>query len=512
MKIHERMSEKRYFYMIVFLAVILFVLSGCEKQQPESESADSIPTINIGISARTGLSKNLSEVNQTLGDLTEEKIGVRARLVWTGLNSSQGNSYYKNRQLGVDILNISFNQFENYRQKNLLLNMEPYMAEVLALQEVLDEKTDLPEDEREGVYGIPKPLSDIHTNGVILNRTYVEKYHMDISNIHKPEDLEPLLDIIKKERPDVVPWALEKRGNAVVERSPIADILDGCLAGILYEGTDDTVCNIYESDAYTKRVELAKRWQEKGYLAKDVITNIEAGQTQVIAGDAFAAEFVIKPDEMQYEESLYGDKVIIIPFDNRPVLDTEDDWVTVWSIFSETKYPEEAVKVLGLLYSDEDVLNTILYGVEGMHYEVQEDGSFAFPSGINSSNVGYFCSTKWQFNTPKAGIWSGMSDDLEGDFKTFIASANISPAYGFWLDESRITVDIQKLKEIVSRYKKNLNIGLGADGKDVDTYLEEFRKELREAGSEELVKEVRDQYQAWKTKKEYDVGVKSPQL
>ena len=79
MKIHERMSEKRCFYMIAFLAVILFVLSGCEKQQPESESADSIPTINIGISARTGLSKNLSEVNQTLGDLTEEKICVRAR-------------------------------------------------------------------------------------------------------------------------------------------------------------------------------------------------------------------------------------------------------------------------------------------------------------------------------------------------------------------------------------------------------------------------------------------------
>ena len=132
MKIHERMSEKRCFYMIVFLAVILFVLSGCEKQQPESESVDSIPTINIGISARTGLSKNLSEVNQTLGDLTEEKIGVRARLIWTGLNSSQGNSYYKNRQLGVDILNIYFNQFENYRQKNLLLDMEPYMAEAAA--------------------------------------------------------------------------------------------------------------------------------------------------------------------------------------------------------------------------------------------------------------------------------------------------------------------------------------------------------------------------------------------
>ena len=39
-----------------------------------------------------------------------------------------------------------------------------------------------------------------------------------------------------------------------------------------------------------------------------------------------------------------------------------------------------------------------------------------------------------------------------------------------------------------------------------------FEKSSGEAGSEELVKEVRDQYQAWKTKKEYDVGVKSPQL
>lgn len=88
MKIHERMSGKRCFYMILFLVVLLFALSGCEKRREESEEADAVPTINIGISARTGLSKNLSEVNQTLGDLTEEKIGVRARLVWTGLNSS----------------------------------------------------------------------------------------------------------------------------------------------------------------------------------------------------------------------------------------------------------------------------------------------------------------------------------------------------------------------------------------------------------------------------------------
>ena len=429
--------------VLLFMTIIL-LLCGCSAQK-EQIPDEEVPTVNIGITARTGLSKDLYTVNQKLGDLTEKKAGVRAQLVWTGLNSSYGNSYYKNRQMGVDILNIYYNQFEEYCEKSLLLDLEPYLGKDSCLREILKEKT---------------------------------------------------------ERPDVVPWALEKRTNAVIERSPIADVLDGCLSGILYEGTDDAVCNVYESDAYTKRVELAKRWQEKGYLADNILTNIEPGQTQVISGEAFAAEFVVKPDEMQYEESIYGDKVIIIPFDRPPVLDTEDDWITVWSIFSETKYPEEAVKVLELLYNDEEVLNMILYGVEGLHYEVEEDGSFSFPDGVTENNVGYTCSVKWQFNTPKAGIWSGMSEDLEKDFKEFEASAEVSPAYGFWLDESKITVDMQKIKAIVSGYKKFLNVGMTERGLSTEAYLEEFRQKLREAGSEQLVKEVSKQYQAWKKEKE----------
>ena len=164
--------------------------------------------------------------------------------------------------------------------------------------------------------------------------------------------------------------------------------------------------------------------------------------------------------------------------------------------------PEEAVKVLGLLYNDEEVLNVILYGVEGLHYEVEEDGSFSFPDGVTENNVGYTCSVKWQFNTPKAGIWSGMSEDLEKDFAEFEASAEVSPAYGFWLDESKITVDMQKIRAIVSEYRKFQNAGMTEDGQSMEAYLEEFRQKLREAGSEQLVKEVSKQYQAWKKEKE----------
>ena len=95
-----------------------------------------------------------------------------------------------------------------------------------------------------------------------------------------------------------------------------------------------------------------------------------------------------------------------------------------------------------------------------------------------------------------------MSEDLEKDFKEFEVSAEVSPAYGFWLDESKITVDMQKIKAIVSGYKKFLNVGMTERGLSTEAYLEEFRQKLREAGSEQLVKEVSKQYQAWKKEKE----------
>lgn len=484
-----------------FLWSVLFVLilTGCRGKQTADYGAKEVPVVNIGISDGIGMNEDLDAVNERLGELTEKKIGVRAQLVRTGRNTSDGNSYYKNRQMEVDIVNIYFDKFESYRDKQLLLNMEQYLEEASMLQEILDEKAALREDEQNGVYGIPKPLSDLHSNGVILNRSYVEKYQMDVSKIHRPEDLEPFFEIIKEKEPNVICWALEKRGNAVIEREPIGDILDGCLSGILYEENGNEVCNLYESEAYEERVKLAERWQKKGYLAKDVLTNIETGKMQVIAGEAFATECVIKPDETQYDESIYEEEVLIVPFDSQPVLDTEDDWITVWSIFAETKYPREAVAVLNLLYYDEDVLNLILYGVEGMHYVTLPDGSFDFPEGVESDNVGYSYSAKWRFNTPKAGIWHGMSEHLEEDFEEFKASAKLSGAYGFWLDKNKITADIAALKQIVDEYTPLLEVGLC----DTDVYLAEFRQKLRDAGSKELVREVQAQLDEWiKTEKE----------
>ena len=459
---------------------------------PHVEALDEAPVVRIGISGSSGVRQNMDQVNCKLEEASIEKIGVKVQLVATGQES--GDNDYKNRQMGLDIYGMYYNTYCSCVQKHLLLELSGYLKDAPALRQVLEEKAVSQDLGQEGIYGIPKPLSDLHSSGALLNRELVKRYQMNVSAVRQPEDLEPFFDVIMRYEPDVIPWALEKRGNAVLERSPIADILDGCLAGILYEDNAPVVCNVFETRAYEESCYLAKRWQEKGYLAKDVLTCIEAGKNLVVAGDAFAAECVIKPDETQYDESIFGEQVIIIPFEKPPVLDTEDDWVYVWGISAGTKYPREAVKALDLLYSDPEILNLILYGAEGEHYEVQGDGSFCFQEGETHETAAYFNPSKWKFNTLKAGVWNGMSHNLEEEFLAFQDSAVRSAAYGFWLDESRITVDLGRLRQIVNTYTPRLKVGLC----DTEDYLKEFHRRLREAGSEQLVYEVQQQLDEWK--------------
>jgi hypothetical protein len=55
-----------------------------------------------------------------------------------------------------------------------------------------------------------------------------------------------------------------------------------------------------------------------------------------------------------------------------------------------------------------------------------------------------------------------------------------------------------KIQNVINKYKDKLNCGVC----DVDQVLPQFRKELRQAGSEQLVKEVQQQVDEWKAAQE----------
>ena len=203
-------------------------------------------------------------------------------------------------------------------------------------------------------------------------------------------------------------------------------------------------------------------------------------------------------NEVEYEKALYGDDIMIVPFDRLPVLTTNGVWEIMWCVSSSTEYPEESVKAIDLIYSDEELTDLLLYGVEQKDYVALDNGSIDFPDPYSLENAPYFNKTKWIFNRYLSKRWNGVSENINEKMRRFNESAVISPAYGFRLDYSKITVDLMPIRDLIEEYERKLGCGV----LDVDTALPEFQRKLRENGSEELIAQVQDQLNQWKKQTE----------
>lgn len=255
---------------------------------------------------------------------------------------------------------------------------------------------------------------------------------------------------------------------------------------------------MYETEKYEERVRMIQRWYQKGYLQKDILTSGEYGQALLKEGMAFSTETVVRPDEREYLENMSGDKVAYAVFDQKPLIDTECDWVYVWCIARNCTYPKEAVQALNAIYEDQDILTTILYGLEGADYVERGDGHLENPPETEENDDSYQLYYKWMFNRLNAKLWVGVDENVKEEMEEMKQDAIVSPAYGFWFDASKVSVDLVKIQNVINKYKDKLNCGVC----DVDQVLPQFRKELRQAGSEQLVKEVQQQVDEWKAAQE----------
>ena len=485
----------------LFLSLaVASLLGGCGKQEKGTqETQDSVPIIRMGTITSTWRDEtDLEEINQELGDLTEEKAGFRLELVWVDQLEFEKYVYgLAAQQLDLMVM-YDRDYYRSYLEKGLLLNVEPYLDQYGShILEVLTiPKEDLYEEDG-CIYGIPKPMPDINSNGIIIGTSYIQKYDMDVSEISSMEDMEGFLKVIKDNEPDVTPIVPHQSTSGIIARQPIGDILDRMLSMVYFDDETLTVRNLYETPEYEERCRLIRRWYEAGYIDPDVLTVNEGGRSMVYAGDAFCSEFVIRPDEVEYEKALYGDEITIIPFDNSPVLTTNGVWEIMWCVSSSTAYPKESIKAIDLIYSDEQLTDLLLYGVEGRDYVTLEDGSADFMPGQTVKSVRYFNQAKWLFNRYLSKRWNGVGEDINEKMKQFNESAVVSPAYGFRLDYGEIPFDLEPLRAVIEEYDRKLGCGV----LDVDRALPEFQRKLRENGSQELIAEVQRQLNQWKKTK-----------
>ena len=256
-------------------------------------------------------------------------------------------------------------------------------------------------------------------------------------------------------------------------------------------GTTEVV-NLYETDEWRDFCYRMKKWNEEGLLCDDPLNNsmtIDQYNNGVSAGcylGGYSADYIkaliayspYEPIEFQLTD-LVGNSASVLGG---------------WMISTVCKNPDAAMKALYLLATDETVARLFILGLEGVHYTVDEKGIARRPEGVNSTN------SNWNQDCPWFYPNQCLSIPLETEMTTYYTDmldapnhTEYSEAMGFVFDSEEVFDEMAACATVVAEYRPALLYGLV----DVDTYLEKFIEELKDAGIDAIIEEEQRQLDEW---------------
>lgn len=217
-------------------------------------------------------------------------------------------------------------------------------------------------------------------------------------------------------------------------------------AGDASLGTGDRIemKSLFAIPEFTDHMVLMEKCRENGWFAEDPANTTDFG-VAILTGS--------RESMMKYEEEgKYAVKVL-----SNPIVDEEDVFDSMFAVTSYTVNVDRALEVLTLIYTNTEANNILKYGVEGKHFEFDDNGQFAVisddyainPDFIGNSFLNYtedeVSEDAWadsrETNLPVAEVW-------EDAWKTN-ADSRVYPFFGLKASWSTLSMnELDKLRKI----------------------------------------------------------------
>lgn len=341
------------------------------------------------------------------------------------------------------------------------------------------------------IYGVPANKEKATGWGFAMNKEMADATGIDYSSIKTEEELEPLLEKVKEMYPDVYPIVSH---NGSMSLMTDQDDLGGDIGSLeSASGDNTTVINYYGTDEYMNEMKLRYDWAQKGLIMPDASTSTENANSLIGAGKGFGRFTNTKPGIEKEMEKEVGKEVVVLEMVKPYTTTTRVD--IVWYVPHNSEKPERAVQVLNEIYTNPDLANLFINGLEGTHYEFvdKENGIVNYPEGVNASNTGY-TSLPWAWpNETISYIWEGLDSDIWDQIQEFNKDATVSPAKGFAWDNTEVQNEVTACANVVAKYGPALECG----SLDPETTIPKFLDELKAAGADTIIAEKQKQLDAW---------------
>lgn len=500
------------------MTMAMFPLSAmAEEEEVVSDSTESgsedTAEINVVLLTLSPIDSEASQhVADKLNEMLLDKINVQANFQWMDAsNYMQQVPMMLQASEQVDLLMFTPMPgagYDSFMSQNQLMDITEYLDEYG--QDIESIMGDYLKATSKGgkIYGVScnadlsqKWAADIR--GDILDNLGLTE---DARNAQSWSDLEKIFDAIKED--GTVPNVLinaDAEGTIITTQpfllkgDSFADAywVDGLGDSYQYvygDPADNKVKNFFANEDYINGLKKAREYYEKGYIYKDAATTQDYGTTQIKNGVGAVMFHAVETGNEATMAAGSGFPDVEVDITSAKVA-TGSFRKFGFAVPVTAAEPEAAVKFLNLLYTDQDVMDTLTWGEEGVDWVKKDDGTATYPDGVTAETVQYHTADFLYGNRLQITPWEGEgADTLRETQKAGNEAMELSPFFGFSVDSSAVAEKVAAVKNVVDQYKPSLSSGVV---EDVDGTVQEMLSEMDAAGMQDILAEYQSQLDAW---------------
>ncbi|GAB6926588.1 ABC transporter substrate-binding protein [Paenibacillus sp. JCM 10914] len=355
------------------------------------------------------------------------------------------------------------------------------------------------------IYGVPTNKELAVRDHWMYPATIVDRYGIDITRYNTLESLEPLLRMIKRKEPEYLPMELDRDSHNFFALHGYEYVLNSKVPLMVQSlDPDGQVVNIFETQEARQVLDTLRRYYQAGFINEDAALREPGGLKRAkvfwkSSGGGPLSETTWSKDR--------GYRVVTHPVTPSTVT-TESVRGGIMAVNANTKHPVESIRFLNLLNTDPEIRNLFNYGIEGLHYTLNDDGQIVLtPGKDNEDNLQsdipasrysgvQYTQGNWFILKTMGGEYPEPLDKWD-TFREYNAKLVQSAMLGFTPDLVRLSETINNVEIVWQKYYPSLMTG----SVDVEKILPRFNEELHQAGLDEIQAVIQQQLDDWRMQK-----------
>lgn len=275
----------------------------------------------------------------------------------------------------------------------------------------------------------------------------------------------------------------------------------GAEIGITYCDGTFTVKDGVAGEHYKLYAKTMADWYKEGYIRSDIMSVDTSTLTTPKNGEITDTTYVFSCDpyltEADQEAAIAdaGMDMTYLPIEENAYLILGGD--TSYAIPYCADEPERAMMVLNAIYSQPDLYNTLIYGIEGEDYTKNADGTIttsyvgASPTADDSYGI-----QRWIIGSCKnALINNGTDPNYYTDLEALEETARVNPFLNFTFDRTNVEGICASILNVYYEYGPQIDNGVAGD--NWEELYNNYMAARKDAGIEELVTEFQNQLNAY---------------